>query len=133
MEKTQKPEEVLFNEDLHFEHRQWGSELAFWEDELKSFKNRLSELVNRWTDNNVLAQLEHYQNEFILHGRVIDDLQEAIEQHEIRIAAQTKTGQDALDTILVKKHLEFRNRMETQRQIYADLKKEFFRFLSRYM
>ena len=34
MEKTK---EVLYNEDLHFEHRQWQSELAFWEDELKSF------------------------------------------------------------------------------------------------
>jgi hypothetical protein len=42
MEKTQTPEEVIFNEDLHFEHQQWRSELAFWEDELKSFKNRLS-------------------------------------------------------------------------------------------
>ena len=92
MEKTQTPEEVIFNEDLHFEHQQWSSELAFWEDELKSFKNRLSELVTRWTDNEVLAQLEHYQNEFILHGGVIEDLQETIEQHETRIAAQTKTG-----------------------------------------
>ncbi len=133
MEKTQIPKELIYNEDLHFEHQQWRSELAFWEDELKSFKNRLSELVTRWTDNEVLAQLEHYQNEFILHGRVIDDLQEVIEQHEIRIAAQTKTGQDTLDTLLVKKHVEFRNRMETQRQIYADLKKGFFRFLSKYM
>jgi len=133
MEKTQKRKEIIYNEDLHFEHQQWRSELAFWEDELKSFKNRLGELVTRWTDKEVLAQLEHYQNEFILHDRVIDDMQEAIEQHEIRIAAQTKTGQDALDTILVKKHVEFRNRMETQRQIYADLKKDFFRFLSKYM
>jgi len=133
MEKTQKRKEIIYNEDLHFEHQQWRSELAFWEDELKSFKNRLGELVTRWTDKEVLAQLEHYQNEFILHDRVIDDMQEAIEQHEIRIAAQTKTGQDALDTILVKKHVEFRNRMEAQRQIYADLKKDFFRFLSKYM
>lgn len=133
MEKTQKRKEIIYNEDLHFEHQQWRSELAFWEDELKSFKNRLGELVTRWTDKEVLVQLEHYQNEFILHDRVIDDMQEAIEQHEIRIAAQTKTGQDALDTILVKKHVEFRNRMETQRQIYADLKKDFFRFLSKYM
>ena len=133
MEKAQKPEEVLFNEDLHFEHQQWLSELAFWKDELKSFNNRLSELVTRWTNNEVLVQLEHYQNEFILHGGIIDDLKEAIEQHEIRIAAQTKTGQNALDTILVKKHLEFRNRIETQRQIYADLKKAFFKYLSKYM
>ena len=60
--------EVVYNSDLHFEHKQWNSELAFWEDELKTFKNRLSELVTRWTDNEELAQLEHYQNEFILHA-----------------------------------------------------------------
>ena len=125
--------EILYNEDLHFEHKQWRSELAFWEDELKSFKNRLSELIRRWTNKEVLAQLEHYQNEFILHEGVIDELQEAIEKHETRIAGQTQSGHEALDTALTKKHLEFRNKMETQRQIYADLKKEFFRFLTKYM
>ena len=125
--------EILYNEDLHFEHKQWHSELAFWEDELKSFKNRLSELISRWTNKEVLAQLEHYQNEFILHEGVIDELQEAIEKHETRIAGQTQSGLEALDTAMTKKHLEFRNKMETQRLIYADLKKEFFRFLSKYM
>ena len=49
--------EVIYNTDLHFEHQQWWSELAFWEDELKSFNNRLSELVTRWSDKEVLAQL----------------------------------------------------------------------------
>ncbi len=125
--------EIIYNSGLHFEHVQWRRELAFWEDELKSFKNRLSELVTRWTSKDVLAQLEHYENQFVVHGGVIDDMQEAINEHETRIAAQTKTGHDALDTTLVKKHLEFRNKMETQRQIYADLKKEFFRFLEKYM
>lgn len=128
-----KKTEVLFNEDLHFEHKQWQSELAFWEDELKSFNNRLNELINRWTNREVTVQLEHYQNEFILHGKVIDQLQEAIEKHEIRIAGQTQVGQDALDTVMTKKHLEFRNKMETQRQIYVNLKKAFFHFLSKYM
>lgn len=125
--------EIIYNSNLHFEHRQWQSELAFWEDELKSFKNRLSELVTRWTAKNVLAKLEHFQNEFIVHGGVIEDLREAIEKHELRIAGQSMTGEDALDTAMVKKYLEFRKKMETQRQIYADLKKEFFRFLSTYM
>ena len=128
-----KKTEVLFNDDLHFEHNQWRSELAFWEDELKSFTNRLNELITRWTNREVIMQLEHYQNEFILHGKVIDQLQEAIEKHEIRIAGQTQVGQDALDTVMTKKHLEFRNKMETQRQIYANLKKSFFHFLTKYM
>ena len=125
--------QVLYNSDLHFEHVQWNRELSFWEDELKSFKKRLEELVTRWTDKTVLAQLEHYQNEFILHDAIIDKLQEAIEAHEARIAGISKTEKDVLDAQYVKKHLEFRNKMETQRQIYADLKKEFFKFLTKYM
>jgi chromosome segregation ATPase len=125
--------EVLYNENLHFEHKQWQSELSFWEDELKTFKNRLSELIQRWTNKEVLAQLEHYQNEFILHEGIIDKLQETIEKHETRIAGQVNSGHESLDTALTKKHLEFRNQMETQRQIYAELKKEFFKFLSKYM
>ncbi|MGB5499562.1 MAG: hypothetical protein WBM77_11595 [Maribacter sp.] len=125
--------EIIYNSNMHFEHQHWRSELFFWEDELKTFKNRLSELVRRYTSKDVLVLLEHYQNQFILHGGVIDDLLEEIEVHETQIAGQSMIGRDALDTVLVKKHLEFRNRMETQRQIYADLKKEFFSFLTKDM
>ncbi len=125
--------EVIYNSNLHFEHEQWKGELFFWKDELKSFNNRLSELVTRWTKQEVLKQLEHFQNEFILHGGVIDDLLETIENHDTRIAAQSKSGMEVMDTQLVKKHFEFRDRMETQRLIYADLKKEFFKFLTKYM
>lgn len=124
---------ILYNENMHFEHQQWKGELAFWKDELKSFNNRLFELVTRWTNKDVLAKLEHYQNQFVLHDAVIEDLQETIEEHETRIAGQSKSGSGALDTQLSKKHIEFRNSIETQRQIYAELKKEFFRFLTKYM
>ncbi|TVZ27827.1 hypothetical protein JM83_2890 [Gillisia sp. Hel_I_86] len=124
---------VLYDDNMHFEHQQWKGELDFWKDELKSFNNRLSELVTRWEDKQVLAQLEHYQNQFILHGGVIEDLEETIEKHDIYIAGRSKTATDALDTQLAKQHIEFRNHIETQRHIYAELKKEFFRFLEKYM
>jgi len=124
---------LIFNSDLHFEHNQWRRELFFWEDELKSFQNRLEELVKRWTKKDILAQLEHYQNQFILQEKVINTLQDDIHIHEASIAAASKKGKDLLDTTLVKKHIEFRNRMEVQRHIYRDLKKEFFKFLTKYM
>ncbi len=125
--------EVYYNSDLHFEHKLWNRELFFWEDELKSFENRLSEIVTRWTDKNVLAQLEHYQNQFILQGEVINVMQHDINIHENDIVENGKREEDVLDKVLVEKHIEFRNRIETQRRIYGDLKKEFFRFLSKYM
>ena len=125
--------EILYNANMHFEHRLWIGELDFWNDELKSFNNRLSELVTRWTNKDVLEQLEHYQNEIILHGGIIEDLEESIEKHEIRIAEQSKIVENAIDTELAQKHIKFRNKIETQRHIYSELKKEFFRFLEKYI
>ena len=116
----EKIKEILYDENLHFEHENWKSELEFWDDELKTFTNRMSELVTRWTNDEVLEQLEHFQNEFVLHGAVIDDFKETINKHEANVT-------------LVKTHMQLREKMEKQRQKYADLKKEFFRFLSEYM
>ena len=125
--------EVLFDSDLHFEHKQWESELAFWNGELKSFKNKLSELVNRWTDKEIMAHLEHFQNQIILHGEVIDTMKHDIRAHESNIASHSMNKESVQDVDMVKKHLAMRAKMETQRQIYTDLKKEFFAFLSKYM
>lgn len=124
---------VIYSNDLHFEHERWRSELLFWEGELRFFTKRLEEIVLRWTDKSVLAQLEHYQNQFIIHAEVIDTLQDDINVHETDLSEHSKRNEDVLNHELVKKHIEFRYRMEAQQQIFADLKKEFFRFLSKYM
>lgn len=125
--------ELLDNSNMHFEYQLWTGELEFWKDELGFFNNRLSELVTRWTNKEVLNQLEHYQNEFVLHGSVIEDLEEIIEDHETRIAGQIKIAEDTIDTELAKKHVIFKKRLEAQREIYAVFKKGFFLFLDRYM
>ena len=46
----------VYISDLHFEHRLWLSELAFWQDEIGTFKHRLEEVVTRITDKDVLAK-----------------------------------------------------------------------------
>lgn len=125
--------DVIFNSDLHFEHKQWRRELLFWEDELKSLHKRLSELVLRWTNKEMLAQLEQYQNKFIIQENEIDELEDFINLHELKISEQTKKGIDALDLQLVKKHNEIREQMDAQRNLYSELKGNFFRFLSKYM
>lgn len=125
--------EVIFNSDLHFEHKQWKRELLFWEDELKSLQNRLNELVLRWTDKEVLAQLEQYQNQFMIQKNAIDELEDHIILHETNISEHFKKGEDVLDFQMIKEHTEFRNKMDTQRILYSDLKRNFFRFLSKYM
>ncbi len=125
--------EIINNIDLHFEHMQWRKELLFWEDEIKSFNNRLAELANRWTDRKVLAQLEHFQNQFIRHEEVVDILKHDINAHETNMAAHDERGEDVINTVFAKYHFALRERMEIQRKIYGDVKKDFYKFLSTYM
>lgn len=125
--------QIIFNSDLHFEHVQWKKVLLFWKDELKSFQKRLDELAKRWTDKSILVQLEHYQNQFSIQQNAINELDNEINSHEINIASHSKKGVDILNTNLVKNHIECRNKMMTQTTIYDNLKREFFKFLTKYM
>ena len=112
----------------------WGeSYIAYCGLVLARVQHRLEELVLRWTDKEVLTQLEHFQNEFILHEGRIDEFLEGIESHEHRIAGQSMAGDDSMDRAMVHRHLEFRDEMETQREMFHNLKKEFFKFLTKYL
>ena len=122
---------VLYSSNMEFEHQKWKEEIAFWEKELKSFNSRLSELITRWTKKEKRAQIGHYQKQFIFHGGVIEDLLETMEQQETRISEQIEPGVLISDVHLSKNHIDMRNRMETQREIYAELKKNIFRFLEK--
>jgi hypothetical protein len=125
--------QVIYNSDLHFEHTLWKNELLFWKDEIKSFQNRLKELSNRWTDKKVLKKLSEFQHSFAIHKKHIDDYLDEINGHELNIAEHYQIHVNAIDIPDLKKHNEFRSIMETERGIFNELKKEFFKFLAEYM
>jgi hypothetical protein len=125
--------ELIYNVDLHFEHENWQRELNFWEDELKSFRIRLEELVLRWTDQDVLAEIEKFQNQFMIQEKEFDALKDQIAMHEKNMAAHYEKNEDVLNKMFVNQHLAFREVLETERNLYYNLKKDFFRFMTKYM
>ncbi|MGS2740188.1 hypothetical protein [Sinomicrobium sp. M5D2P17] len=126
-------EPIIDNSDLHFEHKLWEKEILFWKDEIASFENRLEEIQQKWTNDRVLVEMGQFQNQFILHKGKIENLKNEIEAHEIRIAGQFMTNEDAIDRVALRYHQDMRGKMDIQRSIYTDLKKRFFSFLSKYM
>ena len=119
----------LSSDNMEFEHQRWKGEISFWKNELESFNNKLSELITRWADKEELAEVGYYQKQFIYHGGVIEDLLESIEQKERRVSSLNNSNYLRENSALSEKHIELRNRMETQRDVYAELKKNIFRFL----
>lgn len=125
--------ELIENADLHFEHKLWEREIKFWEDEIKSFQNRLSELVTRWTKQEVLAEIEKFENQFAIQKKEFDSLEDQIAMHEKNMAEHYKKNEDVLNKIFVNQHINMREVMETERNLYHNLKKEFFKFLTKFM
>ena len=125
--------ELIYNVDLHFEHENWQRELDFWEDELKSFHLRLEELIKRWTDHQVLAEIEKFQNQFMIQEKEFDSLKDQIAMHEKNMASHYEKNEDVLNKMFVSQHLSLREVMVTERNLYNNLKKDFFRFMTKYM
>jgi len=123
----------VYLSDLHFEHRQWTSELKFWEEEIASFRKRLGEVVVRYTSNEIRASIEHFQNQFILHDEVIDKLKKEVKSHEKMVAQTAEERPVAIDRVKFDDHTELREKIDTQRNIYGELKSEYFSFLSKTM
>jgi hypothetical protein len=124
---------LVNNANLHFEHKSWLNEAAFWLDEIKSFQNRLNEIEERWTNDMVLAELGQFQNQMIIHKDRIATLTDEIEAHEHDIADTIDEVNEAVDRVGFRYHLDMREKMETERVMFHDLKKRFFSFLSKYM
>jgi hypothetical protein len=53
--------------------------------------------------------------------------------HESNIADHYRKNEDSMNREMVKKHLEIRNRMENQRDIISEMKKNLFSFLTEYL
>ncbi len=122
-------EKKIYLSDLHFHHKLWINELNFWEEELKIFTKRLEEVIIKWTDNDVKAHLEHFQNQFIRHKEVIDTLKHDIRSFEKQLANYAEAHPIAIDHVYFKDHTLLTESMETQQNLFSALKKEFYNYI----
>lgn len=125
--------EIIYNVNLHFEHEIWQRELNFWKDELKSFHLRLDELVDRFSNQEVLAEVDKFQNQFMIQEKEIDALNDQIAMHELNMSSHYEKNEDVLNKTFVTQHIEFREVLARERNLYIALKKDFFTFLTKHM
>ena len=115
--------------DLHTEHMLWLNSLTFYKEEIGILEKRLEDVANRNTHTEVLAQLEHFQNQYIREREVIDELRHDVKQHENMLEKEVKDHPVAVEHRLFQDHTGLRERMDTFERLYKDLKKELFRWL----
>ena len=116
--------------EIHKENQDWIKSLGFSEDELKSFENRLSEVVSKNTKSEVLARAEHFQNQFIRHHEVIDILKHDINAFEQTIVENAKQNNVATDHRKTDVNEDLTQRMSAFTKIWEELKDDYKKYLA---
>ncbi len=120
-------------QNLHYYHNLWSKELAFYKDEISVLEPHLQELSNKYSIKEVVEGIEHFQNQFDLHKENIHILQHDIDAHEKSLATYAQNTPVAAEHDSFGSHKAMTKKMETQRTIYHDLKKDFFLFMEKWM
>lgn len=96
-------------------------------------KNRLAEIAPKYTSGDVLAQVEHFQNQFIIQAEQLDILKHHINEHEEYLQHRLNENEVAADRQFSSDSPQIRESVATFERIFNGLRHEFNQFLSKTM
>lgn len=117
--------------DLHTENSDWISEFNLLKDQIASFRQRLSEVASANNKNEVLAHVEHFQNQFIVQRNTLDELKHQVKAEENELASMAAQTPEVSHRIRLSDHEELREKVISFEKVFNDLKTEFEQFLSK--
>lgn len=126
-----KTEEKIY--DQHAEHTNWLSKMKFYADEILVLKNRLGEIASKNSDKEVLAQVEHFQNQLIIQKNNIDEISHSIKMDEEALQKEIKDNPTAVDHRKVAYHAKEKEAVDAFEKNFNDMRAEFKTFAAKWM
>ncbi|MCF8253746.1 MAG: hypothetical protein K9H61_10625 [Bacteroidia bacterium] len=117
--------------DVHTDLITWVKDLTFYKDEVKTFQNRLEEVVKANNNHDILANVEHFQNQFIRQNEVIDTLKHDMKQVDNEITRNVMENPVASDHRYVANPTAMKEEYDIFIKIYNELKEDFEKFLAK--
>ena len=119
--------------ELHADHKEWMNKLDFYKDDIKIFTKRLEEIASKNTDKEILAEVEKFQNQFIVQSNNIDQIKHIINLDENKLQAEVKRNPVAVDHRKMGNHDEERDLVDTFEKNFNGIRAEFNSFSGKWM
>lgn len=117
--------------ELHFDHELWLIEMAFWKQEIEVLDKYLAAVNASYSDTVVRAEVEHFQNQFIIQLNFINSLKNDVKAQETLISLLEKDiSNKKLQQKKADDEYDIRDRMLTNQKLYVELKQSFKQWLS---
>lgn len=117
----------------HEENTQWVNKLQFYRDELQILNGRLEEITTKNNQPEVLKEVEHFQNQWIIQRNNIDEILHKVNENERALQEEINNNPVAVDHRKMEYHAEEKNLMDGFEKNFNDLRDDFNRFASKWM
>lgn len=118
-------EQVTEVPELHRRLTDWKGEVDHLRGDMESLNQRLVEIAGKANRQETLAQIEHFQNQFICQKEVADELFQELKQTAKKLAAGDGRAPQKADS-----YNGLADRVNTFNRLYKELKDEFHQFIS---
>ncbi len=115
------------------EHNDWLRALDFYKQEIKTLKDRLTEIAGKNTGADAAKGVEHYENQFSIQRNNIDELAHRIRENVKDLSRQAEAKGGYVDGELSDQHHNLRDAYITEEKTVNELRHEFNRFAIEWM
>jgi len=107
--------------------------LDFYRQELTILQERLDEITAENTGVEVLEKVDHFQDEFIIHKKYLDELYREIHKNLRDIEEQIKGNSGFVAGGEIERNQYLYEQYVTEEKLFNELRHEFNRFASEWM
>ncbi len=118
---------------LHHQNNDWLRVLEFYKEELSILTSRLEEVASKNTGKEILEQVEHFQNKFVILREQLDVLKHDINTRNEEVTELAKTRPEHIDEKFTSVNDRLLNRVKDFLHSIADTRYEFNNFLVKVM
>jgi hypothetical protein len=119
--------------EVHFQHSVWKNELFFYLDQLYILEERLDEVVLKNTNPDIRKEAEQFKAEFVLQRQEVDKILKLTNQLEEKAVKYGQLNLKRVDYIMTDEYKGLEREVEIFENLYKSVKKDFYRFLSKWM
>ncbi|MCA6460973.1 MAG: hypothetical protein IM571_04980 [Chitinophagaceae bacterium] len=118
----------LSNQPKELEHM-----LKFYEQEINFLEKLLGEVVSKNTSREALTEAEHFQNQFFVQKKNIEELETRIHRHHQQTADNAKNHAGKVDERLHRENQLIGEEITSIEKIIADLRAAYKNYLVKWM
>ena len=124
-------EDSLLN--MHSEHSEWMNKLKFYRDDIKILNKRLAEIASKNNNKDVLAEIEKFQNQFIIQNDTIDRIEHEITIDEDKIKKVYNIDPVTIDYKKIHNHSDERESISSFEKNFSEIRIAFNKFSGKWM